>query len=107
DHLMQVGRDPADAFGDLATWVTNICGNSKPIMVAYPAVFDWAWIHWYFVRFLGYSPFGFSGGLDVKTLHVVTTRTPFSAAGRAALAARLQTKHPHTHNALEDGVRVV
>ena len=29
--------------------------------LGYPVVFDWMFLHWYFVNFTGASPFGFSG----------------------------------------------
>jgi hypothetical protein len=53
-------------------WTNKIAGNAKPVLVAYPLSFDWAWLYWYFVRFSSKgSPFNHSLCFDMKTAYAV------------------------------------
>jgi hypothetical protein len=67
--LLDRGAEPDQAMRDASEWVTAQAGGARAVLVGYPVVFDWMFIHWYFVRFLGESPFGFSGALDIKTIY--------------------------------------
>jgi 3'-5' exoribonuclease-like protein len=102
--LLRDGADPAAAMGELSDWVTRTAGDGRPVIVAYPAVFDWMFLHWYFVRFAGRSPFGFSGALDMKTMYQQKAGVVLDRAGRRDLPAALVPDAPHTHNALDDAV---
>ena len=46
-----------------AMWISAHAAAARPVLVAYPLGFDWMFMHWYFVRFHGSSPFGFSSAL--------------------------------------------
>jgi hypothetical protein len=69
DRLAREAADPAEAMAEADGWVRAQAGDARPVMVGYPIVFDWMFLHWYFVRFYGASPFGFSGALDMKTMY--------------------------------------
>jgi len=43
---------------DAARWVEHQASSERALLVGYPVVFDWLFLHWYFVAFLGDSPFG-------------------------------------------------
>ena len=98
------GAAPADAMADAAAWIEQQAGDRTAVMVAYPLGFDWMFLHWYFVRFTGRSPFGFSGALDMKTMYQQKAGVVLGAAGRRDLPDFLVPDVPHTHNALEDAV---
>src|SRR6185312_13467330 len=68
--------------------------RERPVLVGYPVVFDWMFLHWYFVRFCGGSPFGFSGALDMKTMYQQKARVPLERAGRDDLPAELRSSRP-------------
>jgi hypothetical protein len=104
DHLVVDGADPQAAMADAAAWVRDQAGDARPVLVGYPVVFDWMFLHWYFVRFAGRSPFGFSGALDMKTMYQQKARVPLERAGRDDLPAELRSTRPHTHNARDDAV---
>jgi hypothetical protein len=105
DRLANGGAAPADAMADAARWVgEQAAGDRRPVLVAYPAVFDWMFLHWYFVRFAGRSPFGFSGALDMKTMYQQKAGVVLGRAGRRDLPASLVPDAPHTHNALDDAI---
>jgi hypothetical protein len=104
EDLLQKGYEPADAMTEAAAWVAERAGKRRPVLVAYPAVFDWMFLYWYFVRFTGGCPFGVSGALDMKTMYQQKARVLIDDADRADLPPALQSSRPHTHNALDDAL---
>ena len=104
EWLTREGAHPAEAMADAAAWVSQQAGAERPVLVGYPAVFDWLFLHWYFVRFAGGSPFGFSGALDMKTMYQQKAGVTLDAAGRQDLPLALRAARQHTHNALDDAI---
>src|SRR5262249_45890257 len=64
-------QDPAVAMGNYVRWIKGLPG--KPVFVAYPAGFDFLFVYWYMIRFVGESPFSFSA-LDIKTYAMAMLR---------------------------------
>lgn len=95
-------RVAMQAFGD---WVRGLGGD--PVMVVYPT-WDFLWVHWYFVRFLGPrgTPFGISA-LDIKSM-AFGTLSEFdkykSVSKRNFPKALFDGTPPHTHKALDDAL---
>jgi hypothetical protein len=107
EALVRDGADPEAAMRDAVDWVASQAeraGGARPVLVGYPVVFDWMFLHWYFVRFAGKSPFGFSGALDIKTIYQQKAQVTLDEAGRNDLPNELRASHPHTHNALDDAI---
>jgi hypothetical protein len=104
DRLVATGADPAAAMTELTDWVREIAGPGSPVMVAYPAVFDWLFLYWYLIRFTGSSVFGHSGCLDIKTLYAVKADVALTGAVKRNMPRQLRSRRPHTHNALDDAV---
>lgn len=104
DRLIEEGTPPEEAMDDAAAWVAEAAGGARPVLVGYPVVFDWMFMHWYFVRFSGGSPFGFSSALDIKTMYQQKAGVTVSDSGRADLPEELRSGREHTHHALEDAV---
>jgi 3'-5' exoribonuclease-like protein len=99
------GSLPQDAMTEACRWVKSNSGNAKPVLVAYPLSFDWAWLYWYFIKFSADgSPFGYSRCFDIKTAHAVKATIPISAAGRSRLDPLLLPIQKHTHHALDDAI---
>src|SRR5207249_2730027 len=57
-------QDPAAAMQGYVHWLQALPG--KPVFVGYPAGYDFLFVYWYLIRFVGQSPFSFSA-LDIKT----------------------------------------
>ena len=104
-RLIKEGYTPESAMEQASQWIDEVSGDNRPIFVAYPAPFDWLWVHWYFTSFtrLG-SPFGHSGCFDLKTAVAVRGRMPVSRASKSQLPVAFRSDLPHTHNALEDAL---
>ena len=47
ERLVREGADPAAAMGEAAEWVREQAGDYRPVLVGYPVVFDWMFVHWY------------------------------------------------------------
>jgi DNA polymerase III epsilon subunit-like protein len=52
--------DPKSVMERFATWLEQH-SNGRPVFVSDNVAFDWQFINYYFHRFLGGNPFGFSG----------------------------------------------
>lgn len=102
--LIHEGTEPGATMREAAEWVASQTAGARPVLVGYPVVFDWMFLHWYFVNFAGESPFGFSGALDMKTMYQQKARVTLGKAGRGDLPPELTSRRQHTHNALDDAV---
>jgi DNA polymerase III epsilon subunit-like protein len=105
DRLEREGSDPRDAMSQAATWIEHLAAGHRAVLVAYPVAFDWAFLYWYFERFVPQgSPFGHSSCLDIRTQYQALAGTVFDRSGKTAMPAFLLPVAPHTHNALDDAV---
>ena len=52
--------DPNSVMENFANWLAE-CAHGRPVFVSDNVAFDWQFINYYFHRFLGRNPFGFSG----------------------------------------------
>ena len=99
------GAAPESAMTEASNWVRRVAGSAQPVLVSYPLSFDWSWLYWYFLRFSANgSPFEYSKCFDIKTALAVKAGIPISEAGRAQIEPSLRSRHPHTHNALDDAI---
>ncbi|GAA0738323.1 exonuclease [Dactylosporangium roseum] len=104
EALLRDGADPVTAMAELTAWVSRTAGADRPVIVAYPAVFDWMFLYWYLLRFTGESIFGHSGCLDMKTFYAVRAGVPIGAAVKGRMPKHLLSKRRHTHHALDDAI---
>ena len=100
--LLTCGEAPEDAMRRAAEWVVARSGADRPVLVAYPVAFDWSFLFWYFTRWYGSSPFGYSSCLDIRTLYQAKARTVHDLSGKESMPGWLLPAAPHTHNALDD-----
>jgi hypothetical protein len=103
-RLEREGVEPSNAMRSALTWVVEQTSQARPVLVGYPIVFDWMFLYWYFVHFVGQSPFGFSSALDMKTIYQQKAGVTIDAAGRDDLPTFLRSSRRHTHNALDDAI---
>ncbi|HXB71926.1 MAG TPA: hypothetical protein VNY05_27060 [Candidatus Acidoferrales bacterium] len=94
-------RDPAEAMCGYVKWLDSLPG--KPVFVAYPAAFDFLFVYWYLIRFVGRSPFSFAA-LDIKTMAMVLLGKEYRHCTKKGMPRRWFDEVPHTHIALDDAI---
>lgn len=102
DALAVSGKEPEAAMSAATDWIASHADGARPVLVAYPLAFDWAFLYWYFVRFTGESPFGISSCLDIRTLYQARALTPFDLSSQGSMPAELRPQRQHTHHAADD-----
>lgn len=98
------GSYPRDTMQRFAAWIKRVCGGGTPVFVALNAPFDWMFVHWYFIHFLGLDsdPFGFSAW-DAKAYYAgLTKKRLWSETSGTNIRQDFPTSRPHTHNAVDD-----
>ena len=100
----QARRDPqaaSEVMPRYVTWLKSLPG--KPVFVGFPAAYDFLFVYWYLMRFVGESPFGHSA-LDIKTFAMAMLDLPYRATVKRHLPQRWFPAVRHTHVALDDAI---
>lgn len=103
EDFQQTGREPAEAMAEFGAWVSRVSRGGKPVFVGFNAVFDWAFVNWYFHTFQRENPFGF-GGLDVKSFYMGMSGCSWDQTRSSQIPAKYRGDAQHTHNALSDAI---
>lgn len=98
----RVDTQPAEkVMADYYAWLNSLPGT--PVFVGYPAAYDFLFVYWYLIRFVGESPF-LHRALDIKSYVMGRLRLPYSQSGKKHLPKELLPEVPHTHIAVDDAV---
>lgn len=100
-RLAVSGERPEDALARFRDWVRRMAGPATPVFVGFNAGFDWSFVHWYFIRFLGQDPFGFAP-LDVKSYYMGLVGCAWDDTRSSRIRPEFQAAKPGDHNALTD-----
>jgi hypothetical protein len=92
---------PASAMVRYVSWIKSLKG--KPVFVAYPAGFDFLFVYWYLIRFVGESPFSHSA-LDIKSFAMAVLKKDYRASTKRNMPKHWFDKLPHSHVALDDAI---
>lgn len=92
---------PEAAMRRYVAWIKSLDG--KPVFAAYPAGFDFLFVYWYLMRFVGESPFSHSV-LDVKTFAMALLKKDYRDSTKRNMPRYWFDKLPHTHVALDDAI---
>ena len=76
----------------------------RPVFLAAPAVWDGMFVHWYFMKFTGTSPFGATGsGIDLRSYWMGMRNCKWRETNKGVIKKELRLKRlTHTHHAGED-----
>lgn len=99
-------KDPKEAIGSFYAWVKEASSvwEATPVFVGYPATFDFLFIYWYLIKFVGSSPFSFSA-LDIKSFACAKLKTNFRETTKRNMPKQwFKGLPPHTHLALDDAI---
>ncbi len=105
DRLRREAPAPEQAMQDAFEWINSLRKIGRPVFLAAPAVWDGMFIHWYFMRFLGKSPFGQTGsGIDLRSFWMgMNSELEWVETRKGKIKWELDvTGVPHTHHAGED-----
>ncbi|WOH52967.1 MULTISPECIES: 3'-5' exonuclease [unclassified Bradyrhizobium] len=102
EKLARTGLPPKEAMEKFASWIESFVGESDTaVFVGFNAPFDWSFINYYFHKFLGRNPFGFTA-LDIKAYYMGATGSTWRDTRSSAIDAKLNPKSKSDHNALHD-----
>jgi DNA polymerase III epsilon subunit-like protein len=102
DELTRKGLDPSESMRTFSDWLGTVAGEDDSIVfVGFNAPFDWSFINYYFHRFGGGNPFGFTA-LDIKALYMGATGCDWADTRSSKIAERLKPNLKGDHNALHD-----
>lgn len=94
-------ESPEAAMKRYVAWIKSLPG--KPVFVAYPAGFDFLFVYWYLMRFVGDSPFSHSA-LDVKSFAMAVMKKDYRESTKKNMPKHWFDRIPHTHVALDDAI---
>ncbi|AUT00190.1 exonuclease [Nostoc sp. CENA543] len=95
-------QPPASVMQAYHTWLKALPG--KPIFVAYPAAYDFMFVYWYLINFVGDSPFQHSA-LDIRSYAMAFLKNSYSESGKRNLPTAWLEEQPLTHIALDDAIQ--
>ena len=84
------GAEPEEALKRLSVWVRehNRGARERPVFVGHNAVFDWAYINYYYHHYKLPNPFGYKG-IDSKTLAMGRLGVPWTKTSKEQLQKQL------------------
>lgn len=97
------GTSPRVAMERFRDWLDHVRGESIPIFVGFNAPFDWSFVNYYFIKYLGQNPFGFSA-IDIKSYYSGLTGCSWADTHSSNIVSKLKLQLTHSHNALEDAI---
>jgi len=107
DRLLAEAPSAGEAMAAARAWVDSLRTIGRPVFLAAPAVFDGMFVHWYFVRFTGASPFGATGsGVDLRSYWMGRTAGEWTGSRKTDVLRGLGLTLPHTHHAGEDAAEL-
>ncbi len=94
-------ESPAAAMRNYYDWLNSF--KMRPVFVGYPTAYDFMWVYWYLIRFVGASPFSHSA-LDIKTMAMTMLKKPYRESIKSNMPKKWFDNLPHTHKAVDDAL---
>ncbi|UVK48893.1 3'-5' exonuclease (plasmid) [Mesorhizobium sp. AR07] len=102
DELARAGLDPSEAMRRFTDWLAMAGGvDGSVVFVGFNAPFDWSFVNYYFHRFGGGNPFGFTA-LDIKAMYMGATGCNWADTRSSKIAKALRPRLEGDHDALHD-----
>lgn len=89
-------NDPKEVMERFEEWILSL-GGGRPMFISDNICFDWQWINFYFWKYLGRNPFGWSGR-RIGDLYCGMVND----ASKNADWKRKFRKTPHSHHPVQD-----
>jgi hypothetical protein len=94
-------KPPEEAIPEYVAWLRALPG--RPVFVGYPAAYDFMFVYWYLMKFVGDSPFSHSA-LDIKTFAMSLLGSDYRETTKPRMPRAWFDASPHTHVALDDAL---
>ena len=102
DRLTQDGEEPSIVMKRFGDWIGSMVGEGEiPVFVGFNAPFDWSFVNYYFHRFAGTNPFGFTA-LDIKAYYMGATGCSWRDTRSSEISRKLNSIGKGDHDALHD-----
>ena len=95
------GVPPDIAMSLFQDWIQGAVKDSTPIFVGFNSPFDWAFINYYFCRYLGVNPFGYTA-LDIKSMYFGKMNCSWRETRSSVISKRVGIPQESGHDALKD-----
>ncbi len=100
EKLSADGMAPALAMQQFSDWLHQVVpAGQRPIMVAFNAPHDWAFINHYFLGYLAENPLG-NSAIDIKAFYMGLTGCPWEETSMLYLSPRYLKGQQVPHDAL-------
>ena len=102
ERLAREGLSPPAAMERFAVWAESFTSSEDNLVfVAFNAPFDWSFVNYYFHKFLGRNPFGFTA-LDIKAFYMGAAGCDWRDTKSSRMAVALKPRLRGDHQALQD-----
>lgn len=102
EKAKEEGIAPVIAMKQFADWIAqHVPEGGIPVFVGLNAPFDWSFVNYYFLKFLGENPFGFTA-LDIKALFMGATASTWQDTKSSSIDKRVCPTLQGNHDALQD-----
>lgn len=102
ERLSREGVAAAPAMQQFRDWIRLVApAGQRPLMVAFNAPYDWAFMNHYFLEYLGDNPFGHSA-IDIKAFYMGLTGCPWEETSMLYLSPRFLKAQQLPYDALAD-----
>lgn len=96
-------QEPDEAMQAFDTWLASATTYGKLVPMGYPAAYDFMWVNWYLVRFVGHCRLGFSC-LDLKSFAMAHLKLDYRSAAKKRFPKDWFGETAHSHIAVEDAI---
>jgi DNA polymerase III epsilon subunit-like protein len=103
-RLAREGVEPRPALLQFEAWLINQSSEGSPLVfVAFNAPFDWMFVNFYFMHYLGRNPFGHTA-LDIKALYMGLAKIGWTKTAWRFIDPHYLERQKLTHHALQDAL---
>lgn len=103
EDLQVQGILAEEAMRLFAAWLEETLKGEMPIFAAFNAPFDWMFINDYFIRYLGFNPFGHNA-LDIRPLFMGLRGVSWSQSSMREVSHHYLESRALVHHALQDAM---
>ena len=103
DDFTKSGMEVSRAMREFAAWIGSVRTSHDPVFVGFNAAFDWGFVNWYFLTYVGENPFGIAP-LDIKAYYAGLTGVEWKDTRSSKIPERFKPISRHTHDPLEDAI---